>query len=327
MNKAGIIFLLLLLLNGCASVSDTRPEIIRKSEYYLEHGVTAFGNSDYVMAAEFFNKALAHYRSIDDSHGILLSLINLAETAMATGNAQAVIQRLEQAESVARRSQPSRYLDRIQLMRAQVYWREHDEQRVMPLLTPLLPEFSAEDTPERSPSLLDLTAIILRTDIAFSRIDQTPGEAKQWLRRLEASLARNSDTTPLHNARLSRFKALLAQRNGNFKKALELMDESLHEYRIAAVRPAIAATLTETARLYMGQKQWEKAEERLQRALYVRVWILDRLGSREVLHLLNAVYQEMGDEQRARLSEQYAQSINSDGTVWRDLQDKLIRSP
>jgi len=317
--------IIVLTLGGCASVSDSRPEVVRKGEYYLEHGVDAYGNSDYVTAADFFHKALAQYRSIDDTHGILLARINLAETSMATGSSQAVLTQLDAAESVARRVTPPLYLERLQLLRAQVYWRERNREKVIKLITPLLPEFDTDDEPVNNPDLLAITAVILRTDIAFDTLDSHPREARRWLIRLEICLRLNDESTPLHNARLNRFKALLASSEGDTPHALAMLDEALKEYRKAAVRPAIAATLTETARIFMGQGQWARAEERLKRALYIRVWIMDRVGSREVLYLLSAVYSELGDEEKARLSRQQAETITNRGSsAWKTLNRGLL---
>lgn len=329
MNRRNRHFLLLSLLFlhliGCTSVSDMRPEVVRKGEYYLEHGVDAYANSDYVTATDFFQKALAQYRSIDDTHGVLLARINLAETAMATGNSQAVLNQLDAAEEVAQRSSADTYHKRLQLLRAQVYWRERDSKRVLTLIEPLLPQFDEKGKPEERPDLLSLTAVILRTDIAFSKIEEDHENAIRWTRRLEACLRSNDDTTPLHNARLNRFKALLAYRDGHVNRALEMLDQALVEYRQAAVRPAIAATLTETARLYMSMKKWPEAEERLRRALYVRVWILDRVGSREVLYLLAAVYDETDNREKAELSRQYAESISHGKQPWSKLGNELLR--
>lgn len=325
MNRKLLILLIAtLILGGCGSVSDTRPEVIRKGEYYLEHGVTAYGNSDYVTATDFFNKALAQYRSIDDTHGILLGHINLAETAMATGNTRAVLNQLDEAEKVAHRMNPPLYLKRLILLRAQVYWREGKSEQVMKLISPLLPAFNDEDEPDTRPDLITLTAITLRTDIAFSNIDTEPKNARRWLEHLRNSLRKNGDTTPLHDARLSRFEAQLAYREGNVQQALSLLDEALNSYREAAVRPAIAATLTETARLYMRQKAWQQAEERLARALYIRVWIMDRVGSREVLYLLAAVYDETGKTEKAQLSRRYAESVTIDRSTWSQLNSELL---
>lgn len=321
-----LLLLLAALLSACASVSDRRPEVVRKSEYYLEQGVDAFANSDYVAAASFFKKALGHYRSIDDTRGILLSRINLAETAMATGNTTAVQRQLDDAEAVIERSENlSRFRPRLQLLQAQLEWRIREKRTSLALVEPLLPAFDDTDLPEERPSLLELTALTLRTDIAFSAIDTAPDEARRWLRRLDAALARNSDTTPLHDARLNRFRALLAHRSGDTATALKLLDDAMESYRVAAVRPALAATLTETARLYMSQEAWATAIERLQRALYIRVWIMDRVGSREVLLLLEAAYREQGDEVRARLSHDYALSIEDGNGNWSGLQNDLLQ--
>jgi tetratricopeptide (TPR) repeat protein len=290
--------LLLLLLSGCSTVSDERPEPIRKSEYYLEHGVNAFSNSDYVAATDFFSKALANYRSIDDTTGILLSYINLAETALASGNFPAALQNIEAAEKSAR-SEPYRaYQPRLVLLRAQTHWRAREKEKSLALLERLLPSFDSEDRSQEKPTLLLLGATTLRTDIAFARDDDDKQEARLWLRRLSLMLPATSGRTEAHQARLLRFEAHLAAHEDDAQNALNKFEQALQLYREDAARPAIAATLTESGKLLMKLERWEEAEEKLQRALYIRLWIMDRPGATELLEQLQTVYHQLGDEER-----------------------------
>lgn len=293
-----LLLLLLLLLSGCSTVSDERPEPIRKSEYYLEHGVNAFSNSDYVAATDFFSKALANYRSIDDTTGILLSYINLAETALASGNFPAALQNIEAAEKSAR-SEPYRaYQPRLALLRAQTHWRAREKEKSLALLERLLPSFDSEDRSREKPTLLLLGATTLRTDIAFARDDNDKQEARLWLRRLSLMLPATPGRTEAHQARLLRFEAQLAAYEHDDQNALNNFEQALQLYREGAARPAIAATLTESGKLLMKLERWEEAEEQLQRALYIRLWIMDRPGAAELLEQLQIIYHQLGDEER-----------------------------
>lgn len=322
MNRVALV-LLSILLTSCASVSDQRPEAVRKSEYFIEHGVSAFGNSDYVTASNFFRKALAHYRSIDDRHGVLLSHLNLAETAHASGNFDAAVKNLDAAQQIAQQESLPHYQQRLLLLRAQVHWRQRQRDASLALLQKLLPEFDEAGNTSQRPSLLILSATTLRTDIAFKQNDNA--EANLWLHRLERLFPRVSGDTLLQRARLERFRAQKAARAGHVEDAIQRIHSALKYYRQAAARPAIAATLTEIGRLHMQQQQWQKAEESLQRALYIRLWIMDRIGSHQILLQLADLYKKTGHTVRAEEVRTQADAIHSaPGKAWLQLRQKRI---
>ncbi len=297
-NLHALIPIALLLLSACSGVSDTRPEPVRKSEYFLERGVNAFENSDYVAATDFLRKALAHYRSIDDTTGILLSRINLAETALAAANFDAAAEQITAAEAISKMPEYREYQPRLILLRAQVHWRQRQTEETLQLLSTLLPAFDEEQRSREKANLLTLGATTLRTDIAFTRDDDDKQEARQWLRRLALMLPATEGDTELHHARLLRFEAQLAYHDNAPQDALNKLEQSLLLYRDAAARPAIAATLTESGQLLMKMQRWQEAEEKLQRALFIRLWIMDRIGSSELFEQLQLVYRQLGDEER-----------------------------
>ena len=292
--------LLLIILSACSSISDERPEPIRKSEYYLEHGVSAFANSDYVTATDFFSKALAHYRSIDNTTGILLSRINLAETSLASGNFSASEQNIKMAESIVQHENYAEYRPRINLLHSQIHWKKKEQSEALQQLQTLLPQFDEGNQSKTTPNLLMVGATTLRTDIAFAHIDENTVEAHLWLDRLSLMIQSAKDVTPQHKARLLRFEAQIAFRNGKNESAFLKLEQALQQYRQTASRPAIAATLTEMGQLLMNMERWDRAEESLQRALYIRLWTVDRLGAKEVMQMLHTIYIEIGDEVKAK---------------------------
>jgi len=323
MSKARLICLLLLgstFLSGCSSVSDTRPEVLRTSERYLQQGVEAYGNSDYVSATDFFSKALAQYRSIDDLHGILFSRINLAETAMAAGSYTAVEHQLEAAERIVKTLGGSEYQPRLELLRAQSFWHEEKKEQALAALSPLLPEFDDEGKPQQQLDALMLSAVMLRTAIAFADVDNHAENAKLWLRRLDFAYARTEDTTALHQARLRRFEGQWSLHTGKLQDAANRFAEALEAYREAAARPAIAATLGESATVAMKQQQWPVAEDRLLRALFIRIWILDRFGSAATLDQLSDVYKAEGNVEAAKEAAAWSHHIREGKAIdWRGL--------
>ncbi len=310
MNKQKLWLLVItLLLNACSSVSDTRPEPIRKSEYLLESGVSAFENSDFVEATDFLRKALAHYRSIDDREGVLFSHINLAETALAAGNFDAAEAHTAAAQQITRSGEFQGLAPRITLLQAQRQWRRGLRDETLHLLAPLMPQFNEEQRTSIKPNLVTLGATTLQTDIAFAQADNA-AQQRLWLKRLSLMAPATEGNTELHQARLLRFEAQLAQTDGALAEALEKFSQALQLYRASASRPAIAATLTEIGGLLMQQQRWKEAEDHLQRALYIRLWIMDRIGSTKLLEMLKQTYQQLGDEERYLQTLKQAQRIS-----------------
>jgi tetratricopeptide (TPR) repeat protein len=322
------LLLALMLVSACSSVSDTRPEVIRKSERYLEQGVEAYNNSDYPTATDFFSRALAHYRSIDDLNGVLFSHINLAETAMAAGSYDAVAHQLSEADRIIRTLGASEHAPRLTLLWAQSHWRQGRKEKALELLAPLLPLFNDKQEVEQSLDSLALTALMLRTGIAFASLVKDDNDAQLWLRRMENGYARSRDVTPQHQARLYRFQAQWLMNKGKLVEAEELLQQALDIYRPEAVRPAIAATLGESARIAIRLEQWEEAEDRLLRALYIRVWILDRIGSAEVLDLFSEMYLAQGRQNAADEAAEWSRHIREDkATDWRNLSQQYLQRP
>ncbi|HEX9802546.1 MAG TPA: tetratricopeptide repeat protein [Gammaproteobacteria bacterium] len=320
--------LALLLVSACSSVSDTRPEVIRTSERYLEQGVEAYNNSDYPAATDFFSRALASYRSIDNLDGILFSHINLAETAIAAGSYDALRKQLSDAERVIRALGASEHEPRLTLLWAQSHWRQGRRENALELLEPLLPRFNDKQEVGGKLDALALTALMLRTDIAFASLDENDDEARLWLRRLENGYACGSEVTPQHKARLLRFQAQWLMHQGEPAGAEERLQQALDIYRPEAVRPAIAATLEESARVAIQLEQWEQAEDRLLRALYIRVWILDRIGSAEVLDRFGEMYLAQGRREAADEAAEWSRHIREDdATDWRNLSQQYLQRP
>lgn len=326
--KLSALLLAMTLVAACSSVSDTRPELIRKSERYLEQGVEAYSNSDYVAATDYFTRALAHYRSIDDLNGVLFSHINLAETAMAAGSYDAVRQQLSDADHIIRTLGTSEHEPRLALLWAQSYWHEGRKEKALGTLSPLLPRFPEEGQAQQGRDSLELTALMLRTAIAFAALEEDGENAQQWLRRLENAVAHSRDVTALHRARLYRFQAQWSMHQGELVLTEELFQQALDIYRPAAARPAIAATLSESARLAMLMQRWELAEDRLLRALFIRVWILDRIGSAEILELLSEVYRAREQQHAAEEAVEWTRHIREDKAMdWRDLGQHYLQRP
>ncbi len=313
----------ILILSGCFASKDTRPEIIRTSERLMERGVNAHTNGDYVDAVHCFTLALARYRSIDHRQGMLFSHLNLAETTLATNRLDAAGRHIAEADILTLEMGDHKIIQRVALLKARQYWMQ--QQRCMALfqLEGLLPTFDARHQPESIPNELQLAALSLRTDIAFASLRESPEEAELWLQRLQQAMQMVQPVDPRHYARKQRFEARMAAWNGQPDLALNLLDEALMTYRKKALRPAIAATLVEAAQIRWKSHSLDHAEQLLQRALFIRVWMMDRDNARGILELLSELYLQMGDEERAAQSQHLSSSIVGHDEDWGLLMQRI----
>lgn len=129
--------------------------------------------------------------------------------------------------------------------------------------------------------------------------------------RTEAALLRGDDDAAAWVERYAAAAALLQQ-------ALEL-------YKAIPARPGTAATLEEWGALLMEQQRWEEAEDRLQRALHIRLWLLARQDSAADLRRLAAISEATGRPQRAAVQRRWAEIVTGTGRVdWAALQREVL---
>lgn len=305
-------------LAACSGISDTRPDVLRSSERLLERGVNAYHNSDYVGATDFFSRALTHYRSIDHRQGMLFSHINLAESALAMGQHSGAGKHLLEATSLAHELDDIEQQHRTALLQAQLAWRQSQADHARQILHALL---APPEQGSKHSDTLQLAALALRCEIAFS--DADADGAEQWLQGFEQAIKRSSEATPQHQARLLRFQAQQLQRQGEHEQADTLREAALAIYRETAQRPAVAATLTEQGQSLLIRQRHAEAEDRLQRALYIRIWMLDRHNSRKLLEQLAQVQALQGKDEAASQSRDYAQRIQHNSADWQALRQQV----
>lgn len=318
MNRRLLLLLGVLLIAACSSgPSDTRPIVLQDSERLLTLGVAAHANSEYAIASDYFNRALAHYRSVDHRPGILLSHLNLTETALAVGQLETAQRHLSEARKLAIELNDAGSLKRLQLLEASLRWREGNDGEANALLEGLL--LGQEETIDA----MGMAALIQRTRIAQDSLDSDPETFSHWLEQLRQGLAHYPASGPLEQARLQRFEAQQMARQGRSQEAQQELEQALANYRERALRPAIAATLEELAMLHWQQRALTDAESALQRALYVRVWMMDRQASRRLLMLLGRLYQQQDIQEKAVEMFRLADEVQDPSRDWRQLSPQL----
>ncbi len=310
MTRIHVLALLLLTLSlgACVSPPEQRPEAVLQGQRFLELGVQAYRGDDYANAAAHFTKALAHYQGLDDRGGILRSRINLAETALAVGNNAAAQRHLDAAAALAQAEGEGEALRRVALLRATLALKAEQYDAAAALLEPLLAD--RDD--------IGRTALANRAALALARND---ADADTWVQRYAA--VAGGDAALL--ARSLRFQAELKQRSGDFAGADTLLRQALDGYKGIPSRSGTAATLEQWAALLAAQQQWAAAEDRLQRALNIRLWLLDRSATAGDLRQLAAVNHAMGQNERAAALTRWADIVAGDGAVdWSALRREVI---
>jgi tetratricopeptide (TPR) repeat protein len=300
---------LTLLLGACVSPPEQRPEAVLQGQRFLELGVQAYRGDDYANAATHFTKALAHYQGLDDRGGILRSRLNLAETALVVGNPAAAERHLDAAAALAQAEGEGDALRRVALLRSTLALKAGEYDGAAALLEPLL---AGKDDVAR-------TALANRVAVALARRDD---DAAAWVQRYAAAV-RGGDAALL--ARSLRFEAELSQRSGDLAGADRLLRQALDTYKVIPSRSGTAATLEQWAALLAAQQQWAAAEDRLQRALNIRLWLLDRSATAGDLRRLAAINEATGRQDRMAALARWADIVAGDGAVdWSALRREVI---
>ncbi len=323
MRRAGAcIALLAVWLAGCVSAPESRPQAVLEGERQLQLGVGAYQRDEYQNAAVLFSKALALHQSLDDRAGILRSRLNLAETALAVGNYPATARQLALARQMLAEEGLNAFEGRITLLEAGLALKQRRLGEAEALLETLLPPFGQEELPLGEVGEEAMGAVAARVTLAFEREGDDPA---RWTLRYANCLGSERAQNALRVARLWRFQAELAHREGDWAQADRLLERALATYKQGAYRSGIAATLEQWASVRMSQEAWDEAERLLVRALAVRTWILDRWGAESVLGKLKAVNEGRGDPARAEALDRWLEVLKDRNfTQWDRLRQDLL---
>jgi len=316
MNKAltwklATILLLPVALLSCVQAPLKQPQLLANAEQYQLRGVNAFSQADYITAKSMFESALSAYESVDDAKGVVRTYINLVETAIRTRDYKGANLYLQHARDISARNNLKAFKPRVELLDSTIALLSGDLARAQKSVQPLLPEFHGEAV-SGSPDDIELSALANRVRISF---ELKSGSPELWIRRFENALQNTRRSNLVLEGRLLRFKAQLAERNGEFVQAHELLRKALQEYKSALSQPGIASTLLQSGRLYIKQAEWTKAREDLRRGTAVRIRMLDRRGVAEGLKLIAKTEAELGNSTAAQSLEEWVRTIDRDGPL------------
>lgn len=293
--------LITVMLAGCGSRPVRQPTVVVNSDADMALGMRAYQDNNYSEARNYFSRALAQYRSVDDHTGQLRALIDLTDSALGQGEYAAARDYLDAADTIAADGNHSSLKPHLVLLGTYADMQAGDNQQAADQLDTLLKDGS-------TPADIRQAALFARTQTAF---DLKSSDAAAWLNKLGAALGNSMDT--LNQARYRRLQALAALSNGNHEQAAVLYAQALDVYRTAYYRPGIAATLEEWAALSMQQKDWVNARQQLQRALDVRLSMYDRTHSIRDLENLAQAETALGGTAAAQRSSQLADYLRNGG--------------
>lgn len=263
------------LTTACASTpAEKQPELLSAADSAISHGVTEYNQANYARAILLFEQALYQYRRIDNPDGTAAAYINLANAELSQNQPARAEHWLQQAQQIVEREQLSALHDRIAITASSIAIERKDFAGAKALLTNLL---TASD-----PETL-LAAVQNRTRIAFAEDEQ----AHEWSERYAQLVSNN----PLARARLNRFRAALIADTTEQDKHYQL---ALSVYRELAWRPGLAATLSEWAEQNLKAQNYPGAQNKLERALLIRIDLRDHRATVALLQELEKIYAETG---------------------------------
>lgn len=319
MNKTPSLLVSLLLfatLSGCGSAPQ-RPVATVEGERLLARGVKAYRNDELVDAAHFFTKSLTHYQGLDHASGQLQSRINLTEVALAVGNLDAARRHLEQAELLAS-GELATYRTRLILLRSSLALADGDMKSAINLSESLLPQRLGGSATSPIDDTLVRESLVNRTTVAFANEGDDPAA---WAGRLEKAAGSDANAS----ARLERFRAALAVRGGDRPQAMRHLQHALDLCKEIPSRRCIAGTLEEWGATLQEAGDLAGAEDRYQRALAVRLALLDRGGSSKTLRRLADISQITGRSGRATLLGGWSESVATGATIdWNQIRSETL---
>ena len=267
-----VILSIALLSTACVSGPDEKkPEAIEAANNALSAGVSNYSKNKHELAISYFKNALRDFRSIDNQYGIASSCLNLSKTHLSIGNTELADAYLKQAQRIIERENIKQLNDHVRIIESSIAIDNNQLTLAKDALAPLLTKDSN--------NAFTLAAIQNRTRIAHAEINDTKDEARQWTDNFEQKI-KSSAGNQSHLARLARFKANLSD---DIEKQDRYFGEALNIYHRQANRSGIAATLQEWGDEEIQKKQIEDAEDKLQRALYIRQSLQDRKNSLKII--------------------------------------------
>ena len=301
-----IVLSLLIIIAACSGGPPEKPPLdsLTSPANLLDRGITHYNDNNYPKAINDFEKSLLQYRSIDNQSGIASSCLNLAKTYMAINNNQTAAEYLVKANSIIRQAQLTKLNEHLHLLNSSLAIKNALYENAIQELGTVLNS--------KKPHI-KLAALKNRTSIAFLRNDE---DKTQWLEKYKDLQNNNKKDSASHLARILRFKAELSE-NKNTNAAL--LADSLSISQKLASRTAIAATLTQWADVDINNKNYQQAEDKSLRALFIRHQLGDVKNTLVLLQQLQTIYKATDNQKEIQTKEWIEKLSNRELRNWDNL--------
>ena len=298
-----ILLMLAIMVAACSGGPAEKPPLdsLTSPARLLDQGVYHYNNNNYPKAIHEFEKALLQYRSIDNQPGIANSCLNLAKTYMAINNNLTATEYLSKANSVIEQTQLTQLNEHLHLLNSSLAIKNTLYEQALQELNLVL---TSKNTS------IQLAALKNRTAIAFIKNDS---DKQQWLEQYKTLQNSKPENTSSHLARILRFEAELTD---DERKKSKLLTQSLSISQNLASRTAIAATLTQWTNIDIENKQYQQAEDKALRALFIRHQLGDAKNSIIILKQLQTIYIASGNEKEALTNSWIEKLSNSELSDW-----------
>jgi tetratricopeptide (TPR) repeat protein len=283
------------MLLSCASTGSSDETTQNKSIYfinaenYLDKGNTYYQQFDYKRANEFFRDALNLYRSIDNSEGIIISCLNLSKTYLALGNltlAEKYLTRAKNRLELSKDQTLNPLLIHIHIVGSSILIKRRDFSQANLLLALIADPVRYQSN--------EIKLAYIKNNVIIA-IETKNTEAQQWIQKYENLMNELPADNAARKARLLRFKAAIHENHNKTK----LYHDALTLYRELAHKPGIAATLEDWATFDYQKNNFKQSENKLKRALFIRISIQDTINTRKILILLQKIYLQQNSVNKA----------------------------
>jgi len=301
------IVLSLLIINvACSGGPPEKPPLdsLTSPAKLLDRGISHYNNNNYLKAIKDFEKSLLQYRSIDNQSGITSSCLNLAKTYMAINNNQIAAQYLLKANNIIQQAKLTQLNEHLHLLNSSLAIKNALYENAIQELDTVLNSTKPQ---------IKLAALKNRTNIAFLRNDE---DKTQWLEEYKRIQNKNTKDSASHLARILRFEAELSE-DKNTRTAL--LTDSLAISQKLANRTAIAATLTQWADLDIKDKNYQQAEDKSLRALFIRHQLSDVKNTLVLLQQLQTIYKATDNKKEAQAKVWIKKLSNRELNDWDNL--------
>lgn len=290
--SAATAVIVLTVLGACSSAPDPPAESRRvrdRAAEYATIGNGYFQRANYEMALQFFELGLSENMLVDHLPGIVRSHNSIAKVYLAVGRFDAAGAELNRALEIARDLDAPQELAKTHTLLGELAMRMENNQAALSELNRAR-EILLEAAFEVDSVLLHNLGTAHARNAEYS-------DAERYLRQaLDKNLTDNSWAKTAGNYYML---SSIASRQGDFDRALQLMEQALAFDKRAENSIGIAADLVGVGRIYERKEQLDEAYPFYLRALRIYLGLNLAAPTADTLGTLERVAEELGRTEEA----------------------------